>query len=100
MLAIARAYINNNELLLIDEPTKGLAPIVVEKVTETLQIMKRETTIVLVEQNFLMAGSVGDRFFIIDDGKTVLSGEMEELKRNEGLRREYLGFHSRRNEKA
>ncbi|WAA08762.1 ABC transporter ATP-binding protein [Fervidibacillus albus] len=92
MLAIARAYINNNELLLIDEPSKGLAPIVVEKVMETLKMMKGKTTIILVEQNYLMAEFLGDRFYIIDDGKTVLSGEMKELKENEEWRKKYLGI--------
>ncbi|WAA12960.1 ABC transporter ATP-binding protein [Fervidibacillus halotolerans] len=92
MLAIARAYINYNELLMIDEPSKGLAPIVVEKVMETLERMKGETTIILVEQNYLMAEYLGDRFYIIDDGKTVLSGEMKELKEHEEWRKKYLGI--------
>jgi len=77
MLSIARAYINENDLLLIDEPSKGLAPIVVEKVMESILEMKENTTIVLVEQNFMMASTIGDRFYIIDDGKTVQSGEMQ-----------------------
>lgn len=92
MLSIARAYVNNNDLLLIDEPSKGLAPIVVEKVMESIQEMKSKTTIVLVEQNFIMASTIGDRFFIIDDGRTVHRGEMKELKENEQLRKQYLGI--------
>jgi branched-chain amino acid transport system ATP-binding protein len=92
MLSIARAYVNNNDLLLIDEPSKGLAPIVVEKVMESIQEMKSKTTIVLVEQNFIMASTIGDRFYIIDDGRTVHRGEMKELKENEQLRRQYLGI--------
>jgi len=92
MLSIARAYVNNNDLLLIDEPSKGLAPIIVEKVMESIQEMKSKTTIVLVEQNFNMASTIGDRFFIIDDGRTVHHGEMQELKENEQLRRQYLGI--------
>ncbi|WP_099362390.1 ABC transporter ATP-binding protein [Fredinandcohnia onubensis] len=92
MLSIARAYVNNNDLLLIDEPSKGLAPIVVEKVMESIQEMKSKTTIVLVEQNFIMASTIGDRFFIIDDGRTVHRGEMKELKENEKLRKQYLGI--------
>ncbi|MGN7296822.1 ABC transporter ATP-binding protein [Ferdinandcohnia sp. SAFN-114] len=92
MLSIARAYVNNNDLLLIDEPSKGLAPIVVEKVMESIQEMKSKTTIVLVEQNFIMASTIGDRFFIIDDGRTVHHGEMKELKENEHLRKQYLGI--------
>jgi branched-chain amino acid transport system ATP-binding protein len=92
MLSIARAYVNNNDLLLIDEPSKGLAPIVVEKVMESIQEMKSQTTIVLVEQNFYMASTIGDHFYIIDDGRTVHSGAMKELKENEHLRKQYLGI--------
>ncbi|MCM3765990.1 ABC transporter ATP-binding protein [Neobacillus niacini] len=92
MLAIARAYINENELLLIDEPSKGLAPIVVEKVMESIMQMKEQTTIVLVEQNFMMASTIGDRFYIIDDGRTVSHGSMQELKQDEEKKRKYLGI--------
>lgn len=92
MLSIARAYVNDNELLLIDEPSKGLAPIVVEKVMESILQMKEQTTIVLVEQNFMMASTIGDQFYIIDDGQTVKKGKMELLKRDEELRKKYLGI--------
>jgi branched-chain amino acid transport system ATP-binding protein len=92
MLSIARAYINNNELLLIDEPSKGLAPIVVEKVMESILQMKEQTTIVLVEQNFMMASTIGDCFYIIDDGRTVSQGVMQQLKEDADMRRKYLGI--------
>ncbi|WP_407271747.1 ABC transporter ATP-binding protein [Radiobacillus sp. PE A8.2] len=92
MLAIARAYVNNNELLLIDEPSKGLAPIIVEKVMESIQQMKEKTTIVLVEQNFMMASKIGDRFYIIDEGQTVYDGEMKRLKEDKALMKKYLGI--------
>ncbi|MFB6465259.1 ABC transporter ATP-binding protein [Cytobacillus sp. Hz8] len=92
MLSIARAYVNDNQLLLIDEPSKGLAPIMVEKVMESIMQMKEKTTIVLVEQNFMMASTIGDRFYIIDDGRTVQSGLMNVLKENEEMRRKYLGI--------
>lgn len=92
MLAIARAYINDNDLLLIDEPSKGLAPIVVEAVMESIQQMKETTTIVLVEQNFMMASNIGDRFYIIDDGQTIHHGQMEELKEDQTLKQKYLGI--------
>ncbi|QST00274.1 ABC transporter ATP-binding protein [Pontibacillus sp. ALD_SL1] len=92
MLSIARAYVNENELLLIDEPSKGLAPIIVEKVMESIQQMKEKTTIVLVEQNFMMASQIGDRYYILDDGQTVHQGLMSELSENEGLRKKYLGI--------
>ncbi|WP_342042447.1 ABC transporter ATP-binding protein [Bacillus sp. OTU2372] len=92
MLSIARAYVNENELLLIDEPSKGLAPIVVEKVMESILQMKNQTTIVLVEQNFMMASTIGDRFYIIDDGRTVNNGTMKQLKEDEEMKRKYLGI--------
>ena len=92
MLSIARAYVNENELLLIDEPSKGLAPIVVEKVMESILQMKDQTTIVLVEQNFMMASTIGDRFYIIDDGRTVSNGTMKQLKEDEDMKRKYLGI--------
>ena len=57
MLAMARAFVNDSKLLLIDEPSKGLAPIVIEKVMEAIAEMKKKTTIVLVEQNFMMAST-------------------------------------------
>jgi branched-chain amino acid transport system ATP-binding protein len=92
MLAISRAYVNDNELLLIDEPSKGLAPIVVEKVMESINEMKHKTTVLLVEQNFIMASRIGDHFYIVDDGKTILNGPMEELKSDAQLRKKYLGI--------
>ncbi|MEH7112190.1 ABC transporter ATP-binding protein [Neobacillus niacini] len=92
MLSIARAYVNENELLLIDEPSKGLAPIVVEKVMESIMQMKEQTTIVLVEQNFYMASTIGDYFYIIDDGRTVSNGIMKQLKEDEEMKRKYLGI--------
>jgi branched-chain amino acid transport system ATP-binding protein len=92
MLAIARAYINENDLLLIDEPSKGLAPIVVEKVMESIVRLKENTTIILVEQNYLMASAIGDHFYILDDGRTVFDGRMKLLKEDADLRRKYLGI--------
>ncbi len=92
MLSIARAYVNENDLLLIDEPSKGLAPIVVEKVMESLNKLKEKTTIILVEQNYMMASTIGDCFYIIDDGRSVFEGRMTLLKEDEELRRKYLGI--------
>ena len=92
MLSIARAYVNDNELLLIDEPSKGLAPIIIEKVMDSIQQMKEKTTIILVEQNFMMASTIGDSFYIIDDGRTVSSGPMNILREDEEMRRKYLGI--------
>ncbi len=92
MLAISMAYVNNNELLLIDEPSKGLAPIMVEKVMESINQIKEKTTVVLVEQNFIMASGVGDSYYIIDDGRTAHSGSMSELKQDDKLKKQYLGI--------
>ena len=92
MLAMARAFVNDSKLLLIDEPSKGLAPIVIEKVMEAITEMKKHTSIVLVEQNFMMASKIGDTFTLIDDGRTVQSGEMQGLIEDEQLKRKYLGI--------
>ncbi|PKM82764.1 MAG: ABC transporter ATP-binding protein [Firmicutes bacterium HGW-Firmicutes-14] len=92
MLSIARAFVNDDELLLIDEPSKGLAPIMVEKLIQAIHEIKEKRTVVLVEQHFYMAACVGERFYIIDDGVTVTSGEMAELKGNSELKKQYLGI--------
>ena len=92
MLSMARAFINDSQLILIDEPSKGLAPIVVEKVMEAIVEMKKKTSIVLVEQNFIMASRIGDTYTLIDDGRTVNSGNMQDLIYDEELKRKYLGI--------
>ncbi len=92
MLSIARAFMNPNRLLLIDEPSKGLAPIIVEHLVETLQSMKRHATVLLVEQNFAMAQALADDFYLIDDGRTVRRGPMASLVADEALKKKYLGI--------
>jgi branched-chain amino acid transport system ATP-binding protein len=92
MLAIARAIVNDTALLLIDEPTKGLAPIIINALIEAINQIKQHSVVVLVEQNFYMASSVGDHFYILDDGKVVHSGVMEELVQNEQMQSKYLGI--------
>ena len=72
--------------------SKGLAPIVIEKVMEAMLEMKKTTTIVLVEQNFLMASKIGDTYTLIDDGETVHAGTMKELIENDELQHKYLGI--------
>lgn len=91
MLAIARAFINSDGLLLIDEPSKGLSPLMVEKLMEAILQMKEKTTILLVEQNYFMASKIGDYFYIMDDGKVVHGGLMDELKEDAELSMKYLG---------
>ncbi|MDP9375359.1 MAG: ABC transporter ATP-binding protein [Chloroflexota bacterium] len=95
MVAIARALVNENRLLVIDEPSKGLAPVVVAQVTEALAAIKGTTTILLVEQNLAMARALGDDAVIIDDGRTVWAGPMAEVAADEALQARYLGVGAR-----
>lgn len=92
MLAIGRALLTESRLLLVDEPSKGLAPVVVENVARALKEIKKTTTVVLVEQNFQMARAVGDSFFVLDDGCTVWSGTGQEMAAAAGLLKKYLGI--------
>lgn len=92
MLAIARAMVNEITLLLIDEPTKGLAPILVEALIEVITEIKKHSVIVLVEQNFYMASSVGDYYYILDDGIAVHDGLMADLVEDDELKSRYLGI--------
>ena len=92
MLAIARAIVNDTALLLIDEPTKGLAPIIINALIDAINQIKQHSVVVLVEQNFYMASSVGDHFYILDDGKVVHSGAMAELVEDEAMQSKYLGI--------
>jgi branched-chain amino acid transport system ATP-binding protein len=91
MLAIARAFVNESRLLLVDEPSKGLAPIVVEHLVAALRTIKQRTTVLLVEQNFAMAAALGDDFYLIDDGRTVHQGSMAVLIADQALKKRYLG---------
>jgi branched-chain amino acid transport system ATP-binding protein len=92
MLAIARAFVNDHQLLLIDEPSKGLAPIVVDHLIESINHIKDQTTVVLVEQNFHMASMVGTDYFILDDGLVAHQGEMANLTLDQELKQKYLGI--------
>jgi branched-chain amino acid transport system ATP-binding protein len=91
MLSIARAFVNDNRLLLIDEPSKGLAPIVVEHLVTALREVKRHATVLLVEQNLAMAETLADDFYLIDDGRTVHHGRMAALMADAALKQRYLG---------
>ena len=93
MLAIARALVEPRRLLLIDEPSKGLAPAIVQNLIEALRELKRtQTTLLLVEQNFAMARALGDRVAVMDDGRIVHRGTMAELADDEALQRRLLGL--------
>jgi len=91
MLAVARALINENDLLLIDEPTEGLSPLLAKNVLRTLQKIKEKKTVLLVEQNFAAAKAVGDFYYIFDDGKIAHNGKMEDLVDDQELISRYLG---------
>jgi branched-chain amino acid transport system ATP-binding protein len=93
MLAIGRAIIEHRRLLVVDEPTKGLAPHVIEVLIEVFRRLKQsETTILLVEQNFRMAASVGDDVAVMDDGRIVHAGSMVALATDEALQHRLLGL--------
>ncbi|MFY9174018.1 MAG: ABC transporter ATP-binding protein [Peptococcia bacterium] len=92
MLSIGRALVNDSKLLLIDEPSKGLAPIIVETLANAIKMIKNRTTVVLVEQNFWLASAVGENYYIIDDGRTAHQGVMEDLIKDKDLQQRYLGI--------
>jgi branched-chain amino acid transport system ATP-binding protein len=92
MLAIARAFVNDHRLLLIDEPSKGLAPIIVDQVGESLMQIQEQTTVILVEQNFHLASMVGIDYFILDDGRVVHQGQMDDLTHDDEIKQKYLGI--------
>jgi branched-chain amino acid transport system ATP-binding protein len=92
MLAIARAFVNDHRILLIDEPSKGLAPIIVDQVGESLIQIQEKTTVILVEQNFHLASMVGTDYFILDDGRVVHQGHMDDLIHDDEVKQKYLGI--------
>ena len=92
MLAMGRALMSDPELLMLDEPSMGLAPILVDQIFEIIEnLNKAGTTILLVEQNAQMALSVADRAYVIETGRISLSGTGEELARSDEVRKAYLG---------
>ena len=92
MCAIGRAMMARPKLLMLDEPSMGLAPIFVERIFETIvEINKQGTPILLVEQNALMALEVADRGYVLETGSIVLEGPAADLKTNEQVRKTYLG---------
>ena len=91
MLAVARALVPDNRLLLIDEPSEGLAPVIIEQLMYAIRRLSAQTTVLLVEQNFRMASQLADRYTIIDEGRSVQSGMMADLVHDEVLIQRYLG---------
>lgn len=91
MLAVARALVPDNRLLLIDEPSEGLAPVIIEQLMVAIKRLAEQATVLLVEQNFNMASKIADRYIIIDDGHSVAAGQMADLVNDQALIQRYLG---------
>jgi len=91
MLAIARALVADNSLLLIDEPSEGLAPVIIEHMMSAIRQLSKDATIVLVEQNFLVASQLAEYYVIIEEGQSVKSGLMADLIKDQATIHRYLG---------
>jgi branched-chain amino acid transport system ATP-binding protein len=91
MLTVARTLMGNPELILVDEPTEGLAPLIVKDVLEMLAAVRKSgVTILMVEQNFKGAVKIANRFYVMGKGKIVFMGSLQELMAAEDIRRNYL----------
>ena len=91
MLAIARALVPDNHLLLIDEPSEGLAPVLIEQLMEAIKQLSVESSVILVEQNFLVASKLAEYYVIIEEGRSVKNGEMKDLINDRATIHRYLG---------
>ena len=92
MLAMGRALMSQPKLLLLDEPSMGLAPIFIQEIFDIIQdIQKQGTTVLLIEQNANKALAIADRGYVLETGKIVLSGTGKELLASEEVRKAYLG---------
>jgi branched-chain amino acid transport system ATP-binding protein len=93
MLATARGLMSNPRILLMDEPSMGLAPVLVDQIFEVIkELNAKGTTILLVEQNALMALGVAHRAYVLQTGKIVLSGNAQDVARDENVKKAYLGI--------
>jgi branched-chain amino acid transport system ATP-binding protein len=91
MLAVARALVPDNKLLLIDEPSEGLAPVIIEQMMEAIRQLSTESTVLLVEQNFIVASQLAENYVIIEEGHSVKSGTMADLVKDQETINRYLG---------
>ena len=91
MLAVARALVADNSLLLIDEPSEGLAPVIIEQMMDAIRQLSSHTTVLLVEQNFQVASQLAERYVIIEEGISVHAGLMADLVQDAALIKTYLG---------
>ena len=92
MLAVARGLMMNPQMVMLDEPSLGLAPIIVEEIFELiLKIRAMGKTVLLIEQNASMALSIADRGYVIANGRVLLSGTGDDLLNNEDVKKAYLG---------
>ena len=92
MVAVGRALMSRPKLLLLDEPSMGLAPIVVEEIFKAIKSLRDNgTTIFIVEQNAFLALSITDRAYVLENGKIVMSGNSLELLKDEKVKEAYLG---------
>jgi branched-chain amino acid transport system ATP-binding protein len=93
MLAIGRGLMSNPKILMFDEPSLGLAPIIVQKVFEIIKKIKEQNiTILLIEQNVVKSLKIADRGYIMENGKIVLSGEANKLLADDKIRKAYMGI--------
>ncbi len=91
MLAVARALVPDNQLLLIDEPSEGLAPVIIEQMMAAIRQLSTQSTILLVEQNFVVASQLAKKYVIIEEGRSVQSGLMADLVQDTATIQRYLG---------